>query len=170
MTKIEDLIPKNLEMSTRDRLLLVADIIEAEPQKWHQDTFLEVPGSDEPSPWQVVSKYEIKCGTTACVAGWGVLTSPVDLIAEVPVEGDDEDWDRAGAKVFGFTEELAARVFYDFERDPERMAEKLRLLAELPEPRTLKDARLAGYRRSGEEGIVFTSSDDYDEDIFAAAY
>lgn len=160
MKTLKNLIPEDLNMSTADRLRLVADIIEAYPKRWDQMTYTSILDGydDEESPTNVYVDDVHDCNTTFCVAGWGTLLTPPDVIALHLQELQDEDrdayyfthltateeWDFGGTLAFCFDDDLATTVFNNMTNDPTEMARLLRNLADLPEPRTLKAARAAG--------------------------
>lgn len=119
-------------MTTTERLLLVADMIEAFPEKWDQCYFTEMGTTGY--------EYEVEetpgmteCGTACCIAGWAVRFSTPGNIS------DSEDWEEAGARLLGFDDHLSMLVFYDLNRCYVSPA-FLRGLAEIPEPRSVDAA------------------------------
>lgn len=151
---LTDLIPQSLDMSTGDRLRLVADIILAEPEHWDQSFFCRVPSADLsysstfPDVLDLVNdEYVISCDSQFCVAGWGVVTTPGEIIRaaleSLPSHYGDL-WSRAGAAAFGLSPTLADRLFTWSDMDVHTMANLLRALADLPEPRTTDAAINAG--------------------------
>lgn len=144
------LIPDDLHMTTAERLRLVATIIEAEPDHWDQDYFaFRVPNSDSLSYEfdiaDVVGQPEVVvgCSTVLCVAGWGVTTSPFDLIPDdVIAQGL---WETAGAIALGLDEELASNLFNTYSLTNEQTVWLLRSLADIPgDKRSCTAARAAG--------------------------
>lgn len=117
----------NLSMSTSDRLRLAADIIEKEPAKFDMHHYYSKLDGRR-GPEQIAGAKTIECGTTCCVAGWGVVLSPPSLIAGIG------NWYDAGAKAFGFQDgTLAFKMFLsNFDVSSGDMAACLRALADIP--------------------------------------
>lgn len=149
-TKIQDLIPSNLKMSTGARLRLVADIIEAEPGRWYQGWWVERrTNRAEDTPRQMAgAAKKIECGTTCCVAGWAVsLTRPSDLARTT-------NWTHAGSVALGLDLALGNQLFSGgipshTSKDRKAMVKALRQLADLPAPRTYDQAKAAGIKIPG---------------------
>ena len=119
----------SLPETTTDRLLLAADIIELTPERYDQRSWVSTGElNDGPLPCDVAGlANEHLCGSTACVAGWGVLLDPSVGLHQV-------DWDAAGAHAFGLDIHLAAILFSeDLSAEPADVAEILRHLAKLGE-------------------------------------
>lgn len=140
-------IPTGLDMTTKDRLLLVADIIETVPEKHSQGSWISGVDYQDTGPKQVLG-FNV-CGTSMCVAGWAVCCSPVwTQIPEIDDEGFGDatmtavKWGRAGAELLGLEDDLADFLFEQWVSGD--FPEALRLLAELPEPRTYEAAKDAG--------------------------
>lgn len=153
MSTYLDLLPADLDITTTERLLLVADIITLDPRHWDQTYFIanyddhgEFIGTLIPS--QVVAQPQvIKCGTRLCLAGWSVVTSPESVVSEILADDgitQDTKWWRAGAVAFGLDWTLGHDLFYNFDLHASQAAWILRELAKLPEPRTYEAARAAG--------------------------
>ncbi len=132
----------NMEMTTGERLHRVAQIVR-DGKKWEQRSW----GASE--PMEMAGAGHI-CGTTACVAGWGVALSPGELVGDtlrdIPsaIHGSHlaRDWLFVGAKVLGLTLELANELFSpDIARELHmEFADALDGIADLPEPRTVEAA------------------------------
>ena len=133
-------IPTN----TTDRLRAVAAAVERHPEKWDQGDFInhDKNHTEEVMPWKpvgVVGSGVPTCGTTLCVAGWGVVLSPNDGKITDEMGGEE-----AGAAALGFDIDLAAHIFYQVGND-EYQAEQIRLdmptvlrrLAEIPEDKRI---------------------------------
>lgn len=124
-------VPSDFHMSTKDRLFLVADVIELNPENYDQGVWSysrsqgAMPISDHAG--------DFSCRTYACVAGWAVHCSPKDEM----LAGEDS-WVDAGARQLGLSHTLAAYLFDEGCRGD--MPQALRLIAMLPEPRTLVEA------------------------------
>ncbi len=143
----------DLNMTTSERLLAVADLIEAHPERWDQQTWADTSDDTPESPTGQVGRGP-ECGTTACVAGWAVRLSPSELI-------DGElDWEGAGAVALGLSPDLAKAIFAG-SYAPVSMPATLRLLAGLAEPRTLLAAIRAGANLRGADlgGADLTCAD-----------
>ena len=138
--------------NTTDRMLMVADRIEFEPEKWDQSYWIHLGIS------QVFSTPESlagsgdetgECGTSFCVAGWAVKLTPRDQIEQLGHDdagclnrGSSGAWQDAGAAALGLTYACASELFSGF--NPLRtnsvsMADALRRLAKCAEPRSLED-------------------------------
>lgn len=160
-------IPADLNMTTGDRLRLIADIIERTPQKWNQDTYWpdemdEQIGSvnDEADQIRVLAETgRGDCGSGLCVCGWGVyLTPPADVLALVDAlqkgQGTYADFESVGAKLLGLDSGLASALFTEWyilgleSSNHMEFARGLRVIADLPEPRTY-DQALAALEEAG---------------------
>jgi hypothetical protein len=143
MTKTETLIPRNREMSTTARLLLVAQILEEHPERHNQEVFVAPEMTfhgEEPEPTWVAEHRN--CGTAACVAGWAVASSPPALIrnAHDPKFIGEVTWESAGARALGIDYDLASLLF-DSENTRPRLIKALRVLAQMsPAERTYSNA------------------------------
>jgi hypothetical protein len=126
------------------RLRAVADIIEQHPEKHDQNSF-----TSEDAPWYSTyeaagSASEVRCGTTACVAGWAVLLTPKSQTDEFT-----DDWSDDGAKALGLDDDLASEIFYGWSNRQRRwIPDWLRALADIPTgKRTLDEAMARGIVR-----------------------
>lgn len=105
-----------------DRLLAIADQIEAHPDTWYQGTWITGGGQGDDRPIDVVTKHA--CGTAACVAGWAVyFTDPTTVNWDKYTS-----WTRAGMETLEIDEHLAGWLF-DPNRDTLDMPKLLRLIA-----------------------------------------
>lgn len=149
------------QLTTADRLRLVADIIEDNPRRWEQSEWFRTETHTEygrirttaPSLFAYAGTgSEHWCDSVGCFAGWAATTVPKeDLVYDI--DGcPSESVDDLAARAFGFDESLhavfASGAFDLADRDHEdavrAVAGVLRALAELPEPRTLDAAIEAG--------------------------
>ena len=168
MTVVSDSGPRVLPRSTTERLLAVADILEAAPERWEQDFwFVEERDSDR-STW---SSGEMSvdafpavtdahgrgvCGSYACIAGHAVMQTPLD----VPLPGS---WSEAGRVAFGLERDLGHAIFVDTYA-PADVVGVLRLIAAIPEgQRCLRAAIDAGLRDLA--GADLSSADLTDVDL-----
>jgi len=131
----------NLPDNTTDRLLAVADIIEFTPEKWNQGVYYygkaAYDNDDNRSPDHVAGR-EPGCGTTACMAGWGVILNPQwQRLTGL-------SWERAGQISLGLRRSLSYVLFDGgVEGDPADVADLLRHIAKLPESeRTLEQVEM----------------------------
>ncbi len=114
----QDLLPQ----TTTERLLAVADLLESRPELWDQRTW----GEDyerEMTPQDCAQLHV--CNTVACIAGWGVRYSPVELVTDL-------SWSKAGAAAFGLSEDLADVLFMSTFYPPS-VPETLRQVASIKE-------------------------------------
>lgn len=95
-----------LPKTTTERLLMVADLIELHPERWDQESYVMDGNCSINDPEDVAGSGLPKCGTTLCVAGWGVALTPAAELAHL------DDWDEAGSKALGFDEALGEYLFY----------------------------------------------------------
>lgn len=119
-----------LPTCTTERLLAVADIIEHQPEKWEQMAHYfddgGVGNDDNLDPADVAG-LSTACGTTACIAGWGVVLNP-DFTRLLGLT-----WTHAGAVSLGLREHLAKVLFdADLHGEPAEVAELLRHIAKVP--------------------------------------
>lgn len=123
--------------TTTERLLMVADIIELTPERWHQNAWVRDDESDnDPPPSLYAGKAnEHLCNSTACIAGWGVLLSPAGEVFDQFC-----DWESAGCRAFGIDPKLGWYLFDgDLKASPADVADVLRRIAKIPEgERTLE--------------------------------
>lgn len=129
-----------LPTTTTDRLLAVADRIEFQPENWNQATWVATSENfSYINPAVTIGQgdefVDDHCGTTACIAGWAVLLTPVEQRA-----GDEKkyySYANQAKHSLGITEDLADELFYELPTtDPAVAADILRRLAKYPEPRT----------------------------------
>jgi hypothetical protein len=119
-----------LPETTTDRLLAVADIIEHDPSKWEQmDHYYEDGDGRDDDYWEPadVAGRPADCGTTACIAGWGIALNPnyTRLLGL--------SWPHAGAVSLGLRDSLAHVLFdADLHGEPSEVAELLRHIAKVP--------------------------------------
>lgn len=130
----------NLPDTTTDRLLAVADLIEFTPQRWEQRHHYfedpDTPGRDDERtrPYEVAGAV-VSCGTTACIAGWGVVLNPrfqtvVGLC-----------WSEAGRDSLGLESDLADVLFDgSLKGEPSEVADILRYVAKHEEGERTLDA------------------------------
>lgn len=139
----------DLPTTTTERLLAVAAHIESHPDEWVQSVWT---GSNVGRPDDEKGRGE--CGTVACIAGWAVRFTPKDF----PL---DTTWSVAGAEALGLHQHLADAIFHS-DYAPADVASELRLLARLPEPRTLDAAIVAGLDMTGADlqGVDLTEVHD----------
>ena len=137
----------SLPDNTTDRLLAVADIIEFTPERWDQDTWFRNRELLDPLPTAVIGRGAVKCGTTACVAGWAVALS-----SEVK---NFWPWEYAGADALGLAYDMANDLFRSsLPLNATELADVLRRLAKLPEDeRTYDGAKEV--LTSGQYAVVF---------------
>jgi hypothetical protein len=133
-------IPTDLPETTTDRLLAVADLIEFQPDHYDQEVWWADTGATNPEPYRVANRSRIDCGTTACLAGWGVaLSNWSELRSAAAGVVHDDAWTRAGAAAFGLSARFAERLFsshtHESLGDVSDVADVLRRLAKLPEDR-----------------------------------
>ena len=139
----------SLPSSTTERLLAVADELEAHPERWDQGVWARGL-SDDPS---LVAGRGL-CDTPGCFCGHGVMMTPPELLADV------HSWHAAGAIAFGFDEDLAAVVFAA-SWAPASIAAQVRLLASLPEGERSLERWLAlpGVDLVGAPNVTLTGGD-----------
>ena len=128
---------KTLPATSRDRLLAIADKIEAHPELWDQGTWTGAGVNAGPS--DEAGHHE--CGTPGCVAGWAVRFTPPDQVVRTT-------WPEAGEAALDLSTELAEMLFSASYRPPDLPA-VLRTLADVPLEdgvRTLTGAVAAGLR------------------------
>lgn len=164
----------HLPTSTTDRLMAVADVIEAQPDLYHQDEWWVERRSGAPlfmDPTFVYGKAleERPCRTTGCIAGWAVALSP--LARKI------RSWPEAGAEALGISPTLGQYLFSaHFEAPAAVVADMLRRIARLPEgertianmPLVLSDdqlRRLVGVTFSPAPVSTYVDPDDDDDDI-----
>jgi hypothetical protein len=119
-----------LPTCTTERLLAVADIIEHQPEKWEQMAHYfddgGVGNDDNLDPADVAG-LSTACGTTACIAGWGIVLNP-DFTRLMGL-----GWTDAGAVSLGLRHQLAAVLFDpDLHGKPAEVADLLRHIAKVP--------------------------------------
>lgn len=132
-------IAKMPEFTTGERCALVADIIEQHPERHDQVVWVgAVRTVDDPDVGTIrLVAAAGSCGTAACVAGWAVAASPVELVGEI------HDWVSAGARALGLDYHLAALVF-DGASKREKIVKMLRWCATVgPGDRTTERAEEA---------------------------
>lgn len=120
-----------LPQNTTDRLLAVAEAVEAEG-RWNQSTwgYLDSdPGNPSPYEWgeevfEMTGKFD--CGTPACFAGWAVRFTPPGQLPR----GYRRDWVSAGLYTLGLDSSLAFIFSTTFR--PKEPGTLLRILATLP--------------------------------------
>lgn len=122
-----------LPRTTTERLLAVADRIEAEPTSWDQTLYVTPPDLYAPLSW--VGRGHGDCGTSHCVAGWAVRLLPHDQLPENPENPDLQAWSEMGQLALGINWSLASWLFSWQVRDVQVMATFLRRLATVPEGR-----------------------------------
>jgi hypothetical protein len=149
-------------MLNRKMFYQIADIIEENPERWNQDSWIdnETGWIDSNNSAIIYNGTEYQCGTTQCVAGWAVLLNHEGLSEDGSTDGalcfnDDyvisrfscEDWISVGARVLGLSEKDAAILFQvtDIEY-PERF-DMPRVLREIADGRNVYDAVLDGAKR-----------------------
>lgn len=118
-----------LPTSTTERLLMVADIIEAQPQRYRQDNWWSdgAFGLPLPDPSTVYGRaLADDCNTYACIAGWAVALTPRPKRVT--------SWQEAGARALGLAAALANFLFSaHFEAPAAMVADMLRRMADVPE-------------------------------------
>lgn len=129
-----------LPLTTTERLLAVADVIETHPAQYRQRTWYDDDFVCSGDP-RVVHGRGYQCDTTACIAGWAVALTPAEFQLPEPNEAS-EYWTDAGATVLGISGALARHLFNGGLRaSAATVADILRRLATLPEDqRTIADA------------------------------
>jgi hypothetical protein len=158
----------NLPANTTDRLLAVADRIEFQPDTYFQGQWWRREDEDgvidyNPPPKAVVGVGHV-CGTTACIAGWGVA-----LATNIPAvfTATEDSWDLAGAFALGLDFKLAERLF-GMDTDvalggSAEVADVLRRLAKLPLGERTED----GARKvltDAQLDAIFPDPEDSDDD------
>lgn len=125
----------DLPLTTTDRLLAVADIIEFEPEKYDQEYYAYEQGNNHREEPDVlgVAGLGSACGSVCCVAGWAVHLTPREQIHPA------HDFEEAGAIGLGLTIDCASELFDGENPHVFEMPELLRRLSKCDEPRTLTD-------------------------------
>lgn len=108
-------IPVPVYDTTTERLLAIAEIIEAGDSRWDQDTWSEVSDKldwdderPEANDINIVSTTH-SCGAYGCIAGWGVAMSPPELFATT--DNILDPWTTAGTEALGVSRNLADFLF-----------------------------------------------------------
>jgi len=125
---------KVLRNST-ERLLAVADIVEANDGRWNQEEWAQIIYESHATEHKdVLSVNQLHtCGSFGCIAGWSVAMHPKNFNSKT-------SWEEAGAKALGLSLHLAEELFAgDLGGDyghgtvrNRRVAKVLRHLASLP--------------------------------------
>lgn len=120
---------KVLKTST-ERLLAVADIVEANDERWEQGEWSAITNYD---PTKIHERHT--CGAYGCIAGWGVAMTPKSAPIDIYTH-----WREAGSIALGVDASLCADLFSGYLADDlrpdvrrRRVAKALRWLATLPE-------------------------------------
>ena len=147
-------IPKR--RTARGRLIAAARMIEQHPENHDQDTWVAGPGSPYGlSAVELSDSASISCGTTCCAAGWGIATTPGDLL---PRGWRGTSYIDAGANAFGLDYGAASVLFYSGSMPAKNTAKVLRDLA------ALSSADRAALSESDMERIIKRRWRAYDPD------
>lgn len=114
-------VTTDLPTTTTERLLAVADLIEARPALWDQEHWWD--GACQIRPDDVTARGY--CNTQGCIAGWAVALTPTGQFGLL-----DCGWTEAGAMALGLSEALAYHLFHgNLEMSVAMMVDVLRRLA-----------------------------------------
>lgn len=104
-----------------ERILKVADVIEANPEHFDMRRFMSVPGTLDRGPgvWAggdiglrethlLVQQDAYECGTTACIAGWAVWLWGAEADTNLSVHENAAD-------ILGLSHAAAGTLFYNIE-------------------------------------------------------
>lgn len=135
-----------LPQNTTNRLLAVAEIVETEG-RWNQRSwgydYAYAPTALYESPWKKMAG-KADCGSSACMAGWGVRLSPASLFdSNVQVDC----WACAGLVAFGLEANLTCIFSQDYR--PTEPGTVLRILATLIEGERTLDRLIAEVEAKG---------------------
>ncbi len=132
------LIPDNLHMTSKARLLLVADILQNHPKRHDQSIWITgTPGGLGDLDDFLATPDPVGCNTKGCVAGWAVALTPRE---EVGADG----WTDAMARSLELPYGVARRLVPALNKR-KRLIKALRLLATVtPDNRTTVMLNAAG--------------------------